>query len=72
MLLREALSRRLPIPEGIAGRIVVEICAGLHAVHEQRDDEGRLLGLVHRDISPQNVLIASDGQVRLVDFGVAR
>ncbi len=60
----------VPIP--IAVRIVSQACAGLHAAHELRDESGELLGLVHRDVSPQNLLIAFDGVVKVVDFGVAK
>ncbi len=53
-------------------RIIGDICAGLHYAHEQRDDTGELLGVVHRDISPQNVMITTSGVAKLIDFGVAR
>jgi serine/threonine-protein kinase len=48
------------------------VAAGLHAAHELTDDEGHLLGVVHRDVSPQNILISTQGHVRLADFGVAK
>ncbi len=60
----------LPLP--IAVRITSEACAGLHAAHELRDEGGDLLGLVHRDVSPQNLLITFEGVVKVVDFGVAK
>jgi eukaryotic-like serine/threonine-protein kinase len=61
----------IPLPIGI--RIATQTCAGLHAAHELRnDDTGELIGLVHRDVSPQNVLVAYDGIVKVVDFGVAK
>jgi serine/threonine protein kinase len=53
-------------------RIAAGTCAGLHAAHELCDEEGRLLHVVHRDVSPQNVLITEGGTVKVIDFGVAK
>jgi serine/threonine-protein kinase len=62
--------RRMPV--SIAARILCDVLAGLHAAHELADDDGKPLGIVHRDVSPQNILIGIDGSARLTDFGVAR
>ncbi|MBI5534377.1 MAG: serine/threonine protein kinase [Deltaproteobacteria bacterium] len=71
VLLKEA-STKGGIPLPIATRIGMQVCAGLHAAHELRDDSGKLVGLVHRDVSPQNVLVTWDGVAKVVDFGVAK
>jgi eukaryotic-like serine/threonine-protein kinase len=60
------------VPLPIAVRIVMNACAGLHAAHELRDARGVLIGLVHRDVSPQNILVSYDGVSKVVDFGVAK
>jgi serine/threonine-protein kinase len=60
------------IPPGVAVRIVLDACAGLHAAHELTDEQGQPLNLVHRDISPQNLLVGLDGVTRVADFGVAK
>jgi serine/threonine-protein kinase len=64
--------KRRAIPPEMAVRIIADAAAGLHAAHELRDDQGRLRGLVHRDISPHNILIGTNGCVKIVDFGVAK
>ncbi len=71
-LLARAATRgqRLPVP--IALRIALDMLSGLHAAHELRDDTGEAVQLVHRDVSPQNVLVGVDGIARITDFGVAR
>ncbi len=60
------------IPLAIAVSIAAQACRGLHAAHELRDENGALVGLVHRDVSPQNVLLTYEGVVKVVDFGVAK
>ncbi|HET7540845.1 MAG TPA: serine/threonine-protein kinase [Polyangiaceae bacterium] len=60
------------VPLPIAVRIVMNACAGLHAAHELRNAKGQLIGLVHRDVSPQNILVTYDGVSKVVDFGVAK
>jgi serine/threonine-protein kinase len=65
-----AQSRALPI--GVALRIAADAAEGLAAVHELADDRGRPLGLAHGDVSPDNVLVGTDGVARLIDFGLAR
>ncbi|MBW2524138.1 MAG: serine/threonine protein kinase [Deltaproteobacteria bacterium] len=61
-----------PLPVDIACRIAIDMLKGLHAAHELTDRDGTLLNLVHRDVSPGNVLIGKDGIARITDFGVAR
>lgn len=56
----------------IAGRILVDVLRGLHAAHELRDEHGAPLELVHRDVSPHNILVGLDGVAKIADFGVAR
>lgn len=64
------LGTELPLP--IALRILCDSLAGLHAAHELKDEDGSPAMLVHRDFSPQNVLIGTDGTARLTDFGIAK
>jgi serine/threonine protein kinase len=71
LLARAATSRqRIPIP--IVLRIMLDTLAGLHAAHELKDDNDQHLSLVHRDVSPQNILVGINGTARITDFGVAR
>ncbi|MDO9021966.1 MAG: protein kinase [Deltaproteobacteria bacterium] len=65
-----ALHRAVPL--GIALRVALDALAGLDAAHELRGSDGAPLGLIHRDVTSQNVLIGVDGAARLVDFGIAR
>lgn len=71
-LLEESRSRGTPVPLPIALSVMSGVFAGLHAAHEAVDDRGFALGIVHRDVSPQNVLVGDDGVARLLDFGVAK
>jgi serine/threonine protein kinase len=72
----EALSRLVrasgPLPPAIAASVISGVLYGLHAAHEARNDDGTPLHIVHRDVSPQNVLVGVDGIARVVDFGVAK
>ncbi|HTJ83166.1 MAG TPA: serine/threonine-protein kinase, partial [Polyangiaceae bacterium] len=61
-----------PLPVGVTVRIMIDVCAGLHAAHELRGERGEPLEIVHRDVSPQNVLVGVDGLSRITDFGVAK
>jgi serine/threonine-protein kinase len=64
--------KRDGFPYPMAAAIVSESCEGLHAAHEVRDPEGQLVGVVHRDVAPRNIMVGYDGIVRLMDFGVAK
>jgi len=66
----EETGRRMAVED--AAFIIVEVCKGLDYAHRKKDQYGVPLGLVHRDISPQNILISYEGEVKIVDFGIAK
>ncbi|MFO0670416.1 MAG: serine/threonine-protein kinase [Polyangiaceae bacterium] len=78
-VLGEALSallrrggRERPAAPAVVAAILVDVLRGLHAAHELTGEDGTALHLVHRDVSPQNVLVGADGIARVVDFGIAK
>jgi eukaryotic-like serine/threonine-protein kinase len=60
------------LPRNVACAIVHDVLLGLHYAHSATDDEGRPLGIIHRDVSPQNIIIGRDGLARVCDFGIAK
>jgi serine/threonine protein kinase len=71
-LVAAARSTGEPMPSPVSVAVISEVLNGLHAAHEAADERGRPLGVVHRDVSPQNVLVGADGIARLADFGIAK
>jgi serine/threonine-protein kinase len=68
----QARERRAHIPLDVAIGVMQGVLQGLDAVHEATDEQGRPLGLVHRDVSPPNVIVGADGHTRVLDFGIAK
>ncbi len=71
-LLRAASASRVPPDPWLLATVLAGMLHGLHAAHEARDEQGAPLEIVHRDVSPQNVLVGVDGVARVLDFGVAK
>jgi serine/threonine-protein kinase len=71
-LRKELVTAERAVDTKVAVRVVLDALAGLHAAHELKDENGKPLGIIHRDISPHNVLLGCDGRVRLTDFGIAK
>jgi serine/threonine-protein kinase len=71
-LVRLTRVREQLVSPAVVSAVLSGVLYGLHAAHEATDERGEALGIVHRDVSPQNILVGSDGVARLVDFGVAK
>ncbi|MGO9832881.1 MAG: serine/threonine-protein kinase [Polyangiaceae bacterium] len=71
-LLRRCARANVPLPVELAVHVVREALKGLDYAHRRTDDEGKPLGIVHRDVSPSNLLVSFEGEVKVCDFGIAR
>jgi serine/threonine protein kinase len=71
-LLRRCTQKKIPLPLEFALLIVADTLKGLDYAHRRENDEGKPLGIVHRDVSPSNVLVSLEGEVKVCDFGIAR
>jgi serine/threonine-protein kinase len=71
-LLRRCARASVPLPLELAVHVVREALKGLDYAHRRTDDEGKALGIVHRDVSPSNLLVSFEGEVKVCDFGIAR
>lgn len=71
-LLQGLIRKRRRMSSELAVHVAMSVCDALYAAHELRGDDGRLLNVVHRDVSPQNILLAHTGDIKLIDFGIAK
>ena len=71
-IMRRAREKGLRMPLDLSLRVVGQVCAALEYAHRKKDERGRPMEIVHRDVSPQNILISFEGDVKLVDFGIAK
>jgi eukaryotic-like serine/threonine-protein kinase len=71
-LMRMVRERGQSVPIDVAAAIMHGVLAGLHAAHEATDEDGTPLRIVHRDVSPQNIMVSIDGTARVLDFGIAK
>jgi serine/threonine protein kinase len=71
-LLKLSLKQALPVPPAVTAQIIHDAALGLDHAHHAADSQGNALSIVHRDISPQNIMVRDDGVTKVVDFGIAR
>lgn len=71
-ILRNFRQREIPIPLDVILFCLAELCQGLDYIHNKADPQGKPMGVVHRDVSPQNIIVSYSGTVKIIDFGVAK